>query len=434
MPLLYGEREKAFTRLQEEIAKTHDDDSLFSWSRTNKLDALEISIMRSPGREKLSVAPAELLVQHVSIYPDEHRFSLFARSPADFRFCDDVVPLQNWPVKRRKNVIVRQDTMQIELPLLHASELEMRSQDHHVYKRNNISLALLGCRVAGYWNHLTAVPLLNTETDSYGIAGDPFHLVNENLDLDTLKITQSLQDVVLHTEPGYWNSSQLSSLRPCILISVKAMLSSSASTGYNLTHVHCFGDVRYEPNRFILWTTRWLSGNAKIFASKMATLIPDAVGTMPQAAFTFAATQESSLDGTAQRPSFTVLICALEHIPTAKPMTVIFPLQQKKQRNSTGLYTITQRNGHPWHHKDTDTLDFLRQFEPYRGKFTQNPDNTSIKLEHNDPRQSIHIYSRSEGGGFSAESRSASAIVHVEFDKSTPIPDDSVSVDSRMSW
>lgn len=32
MPLLYGEEEKAFTRLQEEIIKTYDDQSIYAWT------------------------------------------------------------------------------------------------------------------------------------------------------------------------------------------------------------------------------------------------------------------------------------------------------------------------------------------------------------------------------------------------------------------
>ena len=34
MPLLYGEGEKAFYRLQEEIIKSTVDDSIFAWNRT----------------------------------------------------------------------------------------------------------------------------------------------------------------------------------------------------------------------------------------------------------------------------------------------------------------------------------------------------------------------------------------------------------------
>ena len=36
MPLLYGEGERAFTRLQEEIMKVSDDHSLFAWKSSEK--------------------------------------------------------------------------------------------------------------------------------------------------------------------------------------------------------------------------------------------------------------------------------------------------------------------------------------------------------------------------------------------------------------
>jgi len=58
MPLLYGEGEKAFVRLQEEVLKTTDDYSLFSWSATTS----DKSIYRG----------------------------LLARSPAEFRNCGDI--------------------------------------------------------------------------------------------------------------------------------------------------------------------------------------------------------------------------------------------------------------------------------------------------------------------------------------------------------
>ena len=35
MPLLYGEGEKSFIRLQEEIMKSSDDQSLFAWTDTD---------------------------------------------------------------------------------------------------------------------------------------------------------------------------------------------------------------------------------------------------------------------------------------------------------------------------------------------------------------------------------------------------------------
>ncbi|KAB8215362.1 HET-domain-containing protein [Aspergillus novoparasiticus] len=60
MPLLYGEGEKAFIRLQEGIMRDSDDQTLFAWEN-----------------EDIS---------------KEHPSGLLARSPADFRSCSDIVP------------------------------------------------------------------------------------------------------------------------------------------------------------------------------------------------------------------------------------------------------------------------------------------------------------------------------------------------------
>jgi hypothetical protein len=57
MPMLYGEGDRAFLRLQEEIMKQSDDHSLFAWSST-----------------------------------DENSRGLLARSPLDFQSCNKIVP------------------------------------------------------------------------------------------------------------------------------------------------------------------------------------------------------------------------------------------------------------------------------------------------------------------------------------------------------
>ncbi|KAK6951337.1 hypothetical protein Daesc_007871 [Daldinia eschscholtzii] len=66
MPLLYGEGEKAFLRLQEEIIKSRNDDSLLAWGyRLN---------------------PKEL--------PKIHSSSVLARSPSDFSHCHNFQNLE----------------------------------------------------------------------------------------------------------------------------------------------------------------------------------------------------------------------------------------------------------------------------------------------------------------------------------------------------
>jgi hypothetical protein len=59
MPMLYGEGDKAFLRLQEEIARTSDDQTLFTW----RADTQSISAYRGP----------------------------FARNPSEFSHCRTVV-------------------------------------------------------------------------------------------------------------------------------------------------------------------------------------------------------------------------------------------------------------------------------------------------------------------------------------------------------
>jgi hypothetical protein len=65
MAMLYGEGSKAFVRLQEEIMKDSDDQSLFAWTATNE------SAARFPYR------------------------GLFADSPHEFVNCDDIIPFRN---------------------------------------------------------------------------------------------------------------------------------------------------------------------------------------------------------------------------------------------------------------------------------------------------------------------------------------------------
>jgi hypothetical protein len=69
MPLLYGEGEKAFLRLQEHIAASSTDHSLFAWGLCDE------SYMRG--------CATDLLEEGLQTYRN-----LFASSPADFRHCE----------------------------------------------------------------------------------------------------------------------------------------------------------------------------------------------------------------------------------------------------------------------------------------------------------------------------------------------------------
>ncbi|KAH7112861.1 heterokaryon incompatibility protein-domain-containing protein [Dendryphion nanum] len=72
MPLLYGEGEKAFVRLQEEIMKDSDDQSLFAWK---PVDTRNIAT-----------------VYDIPALPREEGISIFANHPRQFASCSLVKP------------------------------------------------------------------------------------------------------------------------------------------------------------------------------------------------------------------------------------------------------------------------------------------------------------------------------------------------------
>lgn len=69
MPLIYGEGEKAFTRLQEEIMKESDDQSLFAWSPIKK----DLSWIIHDVRMRTGI-------------------SVFAQCPKNFSLAKDIYP------------------------------------------------------------------------------------------------------------------------------------------------------------------------------------------------------------------------------------------------------------------------------------------------------------------------------------------------------
>ena len=95
MPLLYGEREKAFQRLQEEIMKTSADHTLFSW-----------------GRE-----------QHKSPHDSSEAPRFLATSPDEFVHCKDVCQLSRWNLKLSPYTMTNIG-IQISLPWLPLSDEE----------------------------------------------------------------------------------------------------------------------------------------------------------------------------------------------------------------------------------------------------------------------------------------------------------------------
>lgn len=106
MPLLYGESDKAFIRLQEEIMKESDDHSIFAWRAAKK----------ATSKEDLT--------------------GLLAASPADFTEVGDIRPFRDWHVSRPHSITNK--GLQIQLPL---TQIQGGGGLHY--------LAILDCRMNG---------------------------------------------------------------------------------------------------------------------------------------------------------------------------------------------------------------------------------------------------------------------------------------------
>jgi hypothetical protein len=125
MPLLYGEGEKAFLRLQEEIIQSCNDDSILAWG-------LDTEIKHREG-----LIPKKI---EESICGSARMCGLLARSPKDFENCQD---LENSGHSKIPFMMTNLG-LQIELPLV---PVYTPKSHYNYYEPNQIHgwLGLLGC-------------------------------------------------------------------------------------------------------------------------------------------------------------------------------------------------------------------------------------------------------------------------------------------------
>ncbi|KAI1416279.1 HET-domain-containing protein [Hypoxylon sp. FL1857] len=130
MPLVYGEGSKAFIRLQEEVIKSRDDDSLLAW-----------------GYGFISKEQ-----------PRIHADSVLAQSPFDFRHCHSLLKLEAEETSPEVPITTTHSAMtnigmQLAIPI--------RTID----PKNGVFIAILRCLVPGAYSHRNhlVVPLVRTK-------------------------------------------------------------------------------------------------------------------------------------------------------------------------------------------------------------------------------------------------------------------------------
>jgi hypothetical protein len=154
MPLLYGEGQTAFIRLQEEIMKISDDQTIFSWDYARLLPehkfGFEIGI--NLGMSK----------------------GLLASRPAAFQHCSYIVPDEIG--EPRKPYTMTNMGLQIELPLA-----VLPQHPQHLY-------AILACSYTDDILSLLALPVVKINDYQYSRYGDPF-LIHRDEIVDAPKRT-----------------------------------------------------------------------------------------------------------------------------------------------------------------------------------------------------------------------------------------------------
>jgi hypothetical protein len=133
MPLLYGEGEKAFTRLQEEILKEDDDQSIFAWT-----PVLTKALPNSPNYVDLRDLKQEGCVP------------IFARHPRNFAQARDIYPQD--PLGEPTTITNK--GVRIDLPIL---RMESISNEMHRGEWMHFFLAVLHC---GYFHNTGKHPAI----------------------------------------------------------------------------------------------------------------------------------------------------------------------------------------------------------------------------------------------------------------------------------
>lgn len=200
MPLLYGEGAKAFTRLQEEIMKVSDDQTLFAWD--------------------LSDAPMniddDMLLYHSYQPSDLQRVTtlqgLLAVSPLDFANSGQVKILPDIRQQNRSIPVAYNRGVNVQLPLLSATgavsklwNTDGRVFSHHCFYEESVVFAILDCTIEGDNVHHLALPLRAWSPQCFGRFSEPFliSITREDGFIDPDHRVGDMRTIHIKSEPSY---------------------------------------------------------------------------------------------------------------------------------------------------------------------------------------------------------------------------------------
>ncbi|KAF2005451.1 hypothetical protein P154DRAFT_457426 [Amniculicola lignicola CBS 123094] len=188
MPLLYGEGEKAFTRLQEEIIKTNYDHSLFVWKHNFSNDAYG----------------SHTQAQRTCMKETPEGIGVLAPHPSAFHKCTDIIP---FGAKSAPYAMTNRG-LEIQLPVL-CQTLPEKPFSH---------LAILSCRSRNSHSKGLAIPIKSLfSAAAPELANEFFRVPDEdpvNIDFSRIAESQTRKIYLLRTGP-IWSSRTPRSFYRC---------------------------------------------------------------------------------------------------------------------------------------------------------------------------------------------------------------------------
>ncbi|KIY00433.1 uncharacterized protein Z520_04118 [Fonsecaea multimorphosa CBS 102226] len=163
MPLLYGEGRKAFRRLQEEIIKQSNDESIFAWG----------------------------LYQIDESNSDAAHTGALALSPSDFLGCGDIVKCKAWKPRHTVSFELTKKGLRMEIPLAYQ---QLPPGESNIADQEQI-VGLLNCRRRDDLSNVIAIPFgrpYNGDSQKYFIRDGDLNLINRHRDLPARFFTDRL--------------------------------------------------------------------------------------------------------------------------------------------------------------------------------------------------------------------------------------------------
>jgi hypothetical protein len=240
MPLLYGEGQKAFLRLQEEILKSSYDHSLFAWGLdTTSISKFEnlVATQRELEREFQGGFATNGFEPHVE---ESTLRGLLAGSPAAFFKSDNVESVNIWGETHGTPPMIHNRCVYIDLPVI------LMMEDL------NLSIVLLGCRFRHDPSNSLEVTLRKWGEGVYRGRLQELVLIPSNyleIDKDEL-IRNDTQRMRIKEE------SCKEKLEGCFIIKELP----SISLGYQLRKVHCVRGARFNRRIGVLWPYLGVNG------------------------------------------------------------------------------------------------------------------------------------------------------------------------------